>query len=261
MSGFLYYIPDVKDSHPVHEGKLSYAFEGQPASRRCYKGPDGVEGVVFGTEKLGYFADQQTWQDVPFLECWIGFYCDEPPQESDLRRKATLLGRSLEINGQQWQIPVARSFELIDGNPAIVSRLSQYIQVDYSTGEWMVGEVQKEYRKLWEAALRYWDYWSQVNLLDEDDKTEGPQVELAHGEVLEMTELAMATNYRMSRVEMSLLELLSGASCTDIMSIVIDITALDELLLKKKVTPPVSSVIDNGKPAETKAIPQPSLTG
>ena len=266
MSGFLYYIPGVPENYLVCGGKLAYAFEGKPAGRKCFKGPDGNDGVVFGTEKIGYFEAQQTWQDVPFLDCWVGFYSDDPPKESDLRRKKMLLGKSLEISGEQWQIPIARSFQEIDGNVSSVCNLSTYLSVDYETGEWSPGKIHEEYQPLWDAALRYWDIWWHANIGDDESEelTEVPQdphVEIAPRELEELTLLAISTNYRIGRVEASLLRLLTTEDCFAVMNTITDLDSFNELVKKNLSQQVENSGTGNGRTASPEPTPQLSLTG
>lgn len=260
MTAFLYYVPG-EQSRP-DQGKLSHAFEGKPIARGCQKGPDGGRGFVYIDQhadagKVGYYDDRQEWIEVPYLGCWIGRYKDDPPKESDLRRGKMLQGKPLSWRGEHWQVPVARSFQEQDGQVVPTWHLSVHFKINYETGEWDVGQVQEEYRPLWDAALKYWDFWFHVNV---DTEEEEGSFNLATGEVADLASLALGVNYRVGKAELSMLELLSVETCSQIMGIVIDLESMDAIL-KKNLSPPESSSTDNGKQVETDDTPQPSLTG
>ena len=265
MSGFLYYVPGVPDTHLVCDGKLAYAFDSKPIGRRCYKGPDGAEGIVFGTEAVGFHDDKQTWQDVPFLDCWVGYYRDKTPNEADLRRNKMLFGKHIQLNAELWQIPVARSFSEIDGSVTAVCNLATHLSMDYATGQWSSGEIQEKYKPLWDAALRYWDIWWKANVGDSDEGelTEvkaDTTVEIAQNELEDMTILALSTNYRISSVEVCLLKLISTEDCFGILSTICDLDSFNELV-KKNLSQLENSGTDNGRQAKQEPTHQLSLTG
>lgn len=266
MSGFLYYIPGAEDNYDPSQGKLSYAFQTKPNARRCFQGPDGGAGVVFNTKgDIGYYSDRQTWTEVEYLGCWIGYFTDKPPKEIDLRRNKILAGHSLELNGEQWQIPIARSFAEFEGKIESRCALSTYLTINFKTGDWKSGEIFDEYQPLWKAAMRFWEIWWDANIgegkdAELTDEVDGKMPEIEAYELEDMTTLVLSTNYHLGRAEIAILQLLKTEDCYAALSIITDLDSFSELV-KKNLTQQGSSSTDNGKPVEPQPTPQLSLIG
>ena len=79
-------------------------------------------------------------------------------------------------------------------------------------------------------------------------------------QVEELTLLAITTNYRIGRVEASLLRLLTTEDCLAVMNTITDLDSFNELV-KKNLSQLESSGTDNGPPVELESTPQLSLTG
>lgn len=276
MTAFLYYIPGPQID--PRDGKLSYAFDDKPIVRGCQKGPDGGNGHVYldthsDAGKVGYYADRQEWIEVPYLGCWAGFYVDDPPREAELRRKVQLKGRHIVLRGEPWLIPVARHFETLPSSNgkamfAPVCDLPRVLKCNYETGEWCPGEVRRQYRPLWDAALRFWDIWSNGLFSDDAETNVDKEImerleaipDIDRDEQENMLELVLGSNYRISRVELSLLELVATDEWGDILETITDIGGFIEHL-KKNPFLQESSSTDSGLADDSPATTQPSPTG
>jgi hypothetical protein len=80
-------------------------------------GPDGRSGTLYawlktGTSQKHFDPQRQTWfpaaqnGELPQGRYWVGVWKDAPPTEMDLRRPYRYGGKSVELAGQHWLVPV-----------------------------------------------------------------------------------------------------------------------------------------------------------
>jgi hypothetical protein len=152
LGSFLYYFPDRADTisrnHFNEADKkcgldsilrdASLASNGPPSG-----GPGGSNGVLamivtntWGGERLQYNPDTQIWMEVnPHYS--IGYYKDERPTAIDLVRPKTIPGELVDLNGEQWLVPVCGPRN---------SKLPHAFKFN-GQGEW-ISEVKSEYAYL-----------------------------------------------------------------------------------------------------------------
>ena len=253
MPGLFYFIPEGRPGIGLAElGRLGlgYAFESRSIATRQVSGggPGGHGGLLLaaadrgGDQRLGYFADQQTWQKIVGVgndeaqmtndefAPWAGFYTAEPPGPELLVRKAPLDGRPLALaDGRPWVIPRARAFFEEDGELQWryglphVSRLGE-------DGRWSTGKVAPRYADLWAIAER----WESERLAGgEEDAEESESQEERYQRLHDTAAAVLRANYRLGRVEVSLLGLLSTVHVLQVLDELIDLPTRLEWLEKK----------------------------
>lgn len=233
---FLYFVGEGGDRSAIDYADVS-------AVRGCSRGPGDQRGNVIAKaglgDRIGYFKEKQVWRPIPHTEkrIWVGMYEDSPPREEQLRRPLQLTYDELELQGQRWRIPIARSFVEVDDNQiAPVNRLSSYFAVN-EDGEWTFGDVEEQFEPLWSVGFRYWDHLHGV-LVNETTSDEEQKVDVEpidDFDLAEMAAVALQANYRLGPVECSMLKLLSVHSVSQILNIVIDLKVW-ETLAKKKIS-------------------------
>lgn len=238
---FLYYRP-VGSKEP-HDGRI---FDAPPHLREVSKGPDGGRGTLAatirtieaGTARCVYDAAGQTWRRIPGSEWWVGFWCDAKPGPDDLSRSTLLDSQPVVINGQAWQVPICRVFA--DGQATI--HLPQAMDLD-DTGNWVIGPVVEQYRKLWDASKSYFDFiLSQIP--DEDGNAE--PIEIMVADVADACVVVLGTNYRVNAIEVAMLGLLDSHTRAQIMQATVDVRALTDRGKKKRIIEP--SALTRGEP-------------
>ena len=219
---FLYYVK--KKDHETLDGLL-YAFESKPLERATAKGPEGNEKgfIIFDAKAAAnmaaavYAPDVQTWRKIPGQEVWVGCYTDQGrPSPEDLLRQETLPGHKVKLDSHQWEIPCCRLF---DGE-SFNSALPQVMELG-EDGRWNMGSVVEKHRKLWDASSEWFDVVAQLS-------GEDIEPDMTVADVADACVLALATNYRLSAVEVSILGLLTSASRSEIMNATIDLPAIEE---------------------------------
>jgi len=236
MTTFLYFVPGVTENKvDVKAVGLEYAFDGSPAKSYNTRGFDGEGGSVLAQREKGaslsFDPPKQTWKE--FKGYWVGYWNNNPPTEEALRRDLQLRGKPIRIREEWWTVPIARSFELDDGQIIARGNLSRYWDVN-KDGEFVFGDVEERLRPLWDAALQWWDFVYQMDSPDEDKTIEPPvllQVDLA-----KLACVVMGFNYRIGPAEMAMLHMLSEDTSQAIMDVAIDregFTSLCDAMSKK----------------------------
>ena len=253
---FLYFHPSTEPTD-IHAEGLAYAFDGQPIRRDCRRGPGDSGGCVLADPSVpahlvGYYPDKQVWTPIPQSRNWVGYWIDHPPSPESLARKKQLQGHLVDLNGSQWLIPVARRYQENEegGDPTYFVALPTAAKLD-ERGNWINGSIREAYQPLWEAANRwleaYIDAIESMSGESHDDDDERP-AEIDYQELNDSCVIALTTNYRIHRVEASILELFDGRTRGDIMLAVIDEPT--RLALIKKKLPGVASNTQSGVTAE-----------
>lgn len=164
MASFLYFAELATDPtlDTVRELGLGYAICQPPMARECQgHTPSGNRGRVFGDSKrLGdrmpaCDLKAQVWRKIPGKNVWVGYWKDAKPKPADLARKDMLPGYPIKMaDGNEWQVPVVRSFDEASAKP--VSVLPTLYGLDDS-GQLTRGEIQEAHRWLWDLTDSAWD--------------------------------------------------------------------------------------------------------
>lgn len=247
---FLYYRPGESAQTPA---ELAYAFDTKPIGRHVIaNGPDGGGGMIFASggyderpNRVGMYHDQQTWQKMPGVSLWIGWYTAELPHPRELLRPNPVPGQDVILgDGNPWTVPVAVVF--VDGSDGLLHRqvaLPQRMAIGQD-GEWSVGSVVAKYAALYDVAKSWWDRDEGVTIADATN----------------WCCTALATNYKISATEASVLGLFDTDSYKQILDIVIDFDTLRRRHAEKKSE---HSAILNSPAGSADSIQdsaQPSLT-
>lgn len=238
MAGLLYYVPERKHAlvDDLDELGLAYAFE-RDCTPRGTRGPDGADGVILAdcerVERIGYYADRQQWQKIPGnpAGAWVGRYTDGAIKPEDLERIETLPGHMVRLaDGQEWLVPVARGWAEQGGEAVWYVALPQKTQVD-ENGNWTQGDVLDRYGPLWQLARRWWDFQFATAA---EDEPEGAQPGFDFAARADAAVTALAVNYRLSPIEVSLLGLFADGIPQQILMAVVDWPTMQKFLKKKQ---------------------------
>jgi hypothetical protein len=153
-------------------------------------------------------------------------YDANPPKPMDLARKEMIGGHDVKLpDGNLWTIPVCREFQE-SGQYRIA--LPQKMDLDAS-GEWVTDVIVAKHQQLWDASCDWFDFII-ANSGDESDET----IEVMVSDVADSCVLALSTNYRVSKIEVAMLGLLTSVSRADVMNATIDLPAVEDQLKKKE---------------------------
>lgn len=239
MPGFLYFIPN-RTSPQVTPGLLSslgiaYAFDRQPVAFDCLRGPTGEPGVVVADSarinRVGYYPADQTWQQAPGSEVWVGM--EGKPRPEDLQRATMLDGPLVELgDGTAWMIPVARSFSELGG---WVVRVPRKMQLE-SDGKWSAGQVVSAYRRLWDLSVGYFEARMAgfADAVKNRSETMAVNFGLTADVTLAATEV-LQVNYAIGLTEVAILDLWTDHNIVAAMDAASDATTVDEWLKKKAI--------------------------
>jgi hypothetical protein len=228
MSCFLYYLPAAASAtDEILDGLgLAGVLEGARVARPVMNnGPDGGAGLVVtapclkwgGVEsRIGYYPDKQRWRKAPGGGYWIGYETAARPRRVDLQRDIVIAGHDVRLtDGASWVIPLARR---IDGG----TNLDCAFSLD-DAGEWVETPLAK-YDRLREIAGRAW-----ATVLNEKRIEERAAAEMIdETELVELAVEVLSTNYRVGRLEVAELELLTRMRAIEIMAALVDVPALEE---------------------------------
>lgn len=220
---FLYFAEGQHASHPA---ELRYAFEAGVACRAVNNGPSGQAGSVFASsdvERVGYFPDDQTWRQLPKSKCWVGYNNDAVPSANDLKRRQMLDGHLVDLGGQEWLVPVARSWT---DELRWTVNLPQSVQIN-TAGEWEFSGVVPRYRRLWEIGERWFDDAIKYGKKNSEGFLDAA---MSVPEAFDLACEALAFNYRVGPAELSMLGVLESGSFVDILNALIDYPRFVELM-------------------------------
>ncbi len=262
MSSFLYFLPGGGAGTGQAEFEaagIGYAWPERPIKRETFKGPGGnAAGVTiaagFDEARVGFFPERQTWVQVPGSPAWCGYYNDELPTPDELARAETIAGYFVKLaDGRNWLVPVARAI----GEAGWYHVLPRLSTLD-ADGNWQAGEVVDRYRPLWKLATDWWDTLAAARIEEKPDG-DGARVTFDFQQTHDAASAALATNYRIGKIEASLLGLFDDNVVREILNAVVDLPALEEFA-KKKMTPdqpPAGSPSEPGTPVGSTTTGQP----
>lgn len=240
---FLYFVPDrgTVSLEVANEIGVGYAFERSPTSRAC-AGPNGAHGVVFSCcepQHVRYESDRQDWRTLPKNPAgvYVGYWSDHKPTPDCLQREIMISGEVLRLNdGHDWLMPKARLF---DESLAWAPNLPTVLDFN-DDGTMIYGDIQPKYRELWELAIQYDDAY--VNAWAEDGKGTS-QIEAI--DVVGLASMAVAVNYRVSKIELAMLGVLDTKMWSAVLDILLDRKTQYDLL-KKKLTAEKAASTEDG---------------
>jgi hypothetical protein len=206
VPGFLYFIPRLEGTHfnpeklppPLKTEKLDKIFRNASVTQKgpplC--GPEGIRGAIvaptsehYQAVDVGYDSSLQNWRKCGDTH-WLGVWKDRLPDEKSLRRERIVPGELIEINKQQWTIPLV--------GPAGIYLPSAFDVAE--DGQWQA-QVDDEYRELMKASERV------MKMLDPavtPDPTEAME------EQLQFCSDVLSVNYRVSNREVGWLGMLKA---------------------------------------------------
>ena len=215
----LYFIPELRGVRPedIDQAGLRYAFQsGTPWDQvHIAEGPGGSEGCVLragGRGRLGYFPDRQRWVVGPGAEWWVGIEGVASPEA--LERREIIDGHLVRLgDGNDWRIPVARSF--------IRGSALPHALVLGPDGE-VVTEALPEYAALSAAVERIERAF--LGQLGEGDPEE---IDIKDG--FRIAASALALNYRVGPAEVSFLRLLTTSNIRAVLEALVDVPTICEV--------------------------------
>lgn len=217
MGGLLYFAAERRGRPTLDDlaaWGLGYAFDRQPTPCECRPGPGGGAGLVLADDRqvsrIGYFPDGQQWRRIPRTANYVGFVTEDPPAPESLAKPTLVPGHRVRLrDGNDWMIPVARGTASQDGGLVGCMALPTATDVDEETGEWRRGQVVPEHRDLWGMAQAWWDVLLPAIATSAKARETGdpdPKIKLDF-EIPDVALAALATNYRVSAIEVALLGL------------------------------------------------------
>ena len=214
MNGILYYLPEAERPNVNQTVEALGIPAGESMSvAGVGDGPGGKPGLVigFGDDRVGYYADDQTWHPAAGGDYWIGW--NEKPEPGDLERSELIAGHEVELEGGKWVIPVARS--------EVQGSMLPHRMVLNEEGEWTHRPLEA-YSKIQGHAERVWEQMMQQVEASANDGPDDDFEPMTDKEVAEIAVEALAVNYRVSRWEVSALGLLTNAKALEICRALVD---------------------------------------
>lgn len=242
--GLLYYVPGEKRGMATKPDQLAaagiaYAFEKTPTATEVTTGPAGREGVVLVADatdvRAGYYPHEQEWRKVPGSDSWVGRELDKPINPVSLARKQQFTGHLVTLaDGQAWIVPVARSAWERDGELVGAGCALPRVTTVDDEGNWIVGDVRQEYATLWAVAERVWDQMTSQIAALQGESDEDVTVRIDFAGLNDAALLALATNYRVGKAEVAMLELFDTDCVIQILRALVDMPTVDAFLKKKQ---------------------------
>lgn len=204
----------------------------------CYQRPDG--GLP---RRVGYYPDEQKWQQIGDGQYWIGHDPADPPTADDLRRPGRRhQGYVLRTDSGEWMVPVIR-------RPDDTTNLPRDLFLDPLTGA-LRDPLKEAYRQYWdetEEVIRF------LRLREEGDVPR--QVEIPTSRALELAVRALGLNYRFGQAEQSLLRVIDAQNHLVVLGMTVDlpkVLAMEEAEREKKTEKSSSAAVD---PSTTPGLP------
>lgn len=220
---FLYFIKGVLPDDLTPIGLSHLGFGGSLARTGAeVPGPDG-SGLIVGLhgtpQTLRYAPDEQTWKRAPGGKFWVGYWNNQRPHPGSLRLKDALPGKPMKLlDGNEWEILQSRR-HIDDG---WCNALPRIMTLDDS-GRWVQGETTRPYREFWRLANK-----SAPLLFGGTEE----QVQEADQYAFDAVVMSLAMTYRVSAVEIDLLELLDMRTAGSVLSVILDFEGFTVLAKK-----------------------------
>ena len=236
MPQFLYFVPTSKPTLPAKElaavGLGHLRIKGEPQGRRVTGGPGGKSGLIFaGDGSSASFSADQTWQAGPDAAYFVAPPAGSLPGPADLLAEKFVEGEPVAIGEQSWTIPICRS--VVRG-----ATLPRAMVLGADAKSWEFREL-PEFAALCRAAERVWTMWSETQA--KAAATDQPaETSLSWAEVAPIAVDALAVNYRVGPVEVSMLGLLTTQTMHDVLMAMIDyfeLVRVNESTMQKKSIP------------------------
>ncbi|MCC9603499.1 hypothetical protein LOC67_23365 [Stieleria sp. JC731] len=240
MSDFFYFIPHCGPqigSKRLQELGL-YDRIDKPVLRQCRNNtPSGEPGAVLrqntgsGQSVMSDPANQ-TWTPAPQGDqesppYWVGYNTADPPGPGDLLRDSIVTSVPYTLqDGNTWQIPIIRQWFPVDEEIpfAYGTQLPSLVSID-NQGNAIAGDVIPRYTEIWNKALAV--HRALYVAAEKDPNGNGS---MSMSEMFKFAVDALAVNYRVSLLEMSILKALSTDDCSEITRKALDLDTYGELL-------------------------------
>ena len=240
-----------------------------PTNVATSNGPGKKPGFLICMPAVGatcfpkYLPEQQTWEEGPDGAYWVGFTTADPPTPDDLVRKDRVPGHAIRLlDGKEWIVPVARSM-------AGRTTLPVQLVLGPDKKSWRP-RTQKQYLGLCELADDCYKLFQSTADTPHPAARYAENGEMGYDFSYGMTFVlaALAVNYKLSSMEVSMLGLLGDDHMQTIMEAVIDWPAYVQMMTatnpgpdnEKKDPAPGSPSIDSGSGASSPNTSQPLAT-
>ena len=186
-----------------------------PTARGC----DERSGIYFAyitTGKLPDFtADENEWKQIK-ESVWVGCNTKDIPSPETLERSNPHRGHKVVLSdGNEWMVPVVRYLE---GE----SPLPSMLQYNNESKKWENSGLRRQYKDIFERACDLWDEFIKAKNVEDIIIKDG----------YELASDALALNYRISRDEISVMQLFDTVSAQDACLAVVDYPTWEAFIKK-----------------------------
>lgn len=218
---FIYFVPGMMGRINEVTGWKSRV-DGSARKGEITSGPDGGKGTILADKRVpasefGFYPDCQQWERDGDL--WVGMRTDAPITPEHLARENQIPGHMVTMNdGNQWQIPAVVKWTSQGMQPNVPQVLT------WKDNGWYYNGVVREYEELYQKTVPFFDAWL-ASLKQLKKPQEQPvEVEVSIGELDEMALFVkgLATNYRVSAIEISMLRLAREDAVSEALFAMID---------------------------------------
>jgi hypothetical protein len=242
MGQFIYFVPGAKGEvtpAALDAIGLGHVHDGLQPECLAGTGPEGLAGVLCGFQLAPgqgdgkrrsprYKKAEQTWHAGPVVgdkpAWWVGYWNGEKPAQAELRRKRFIAGNAVRLlDGADWTVPLARA-------TVRATTLPKLMQVGTDGKTWRPSEL-PEFLGLCGHAERAYEVLLQLH--QGVGKNDADRVSLSWQESMEIVTDALAVNYRVSAVELSLLQLVGDGEIWDLLGALCDWDALLKVIKER----------------------------
>lgn len=234
---FLYFHPTESNNKPdLKKIGLDYIYDNSPVEIECQQliglGPDSQRGWIIGRpmdcRQVIYVADMQDWRCIAGR--WIGWFKSIEPKPSMFQRDHLLDGYDwTDWKGNVWKIPVARRYQIVDNEISHYTAVPTYSGIN-SDGQFVLQGVQTKYEKLWKLACQC--EYNRVSAIAAAQLAGSTSYSYEVGDMHDVLNIVVGTNYRLSSYEIGLMGIATDSTAIDLMRLVTDQPALEELQKK-----------------------------
>jgi hypothetical protein len=279
---FLYFIPTKAKAitkAKLAEIGLAYAVSDNVSvgSQDCPRGPGDASGIIVSLPRKDskgskaspthYKPDQQTWMPDPDGRFWVGLNKGERPGPEDLRKAELIDGEPVELRDRnKWTVPIVRSYQVGGGT------LPKELVLGPDGRTWLQEDL-TEYFALCAHADRVWPLFygtpREATAAQDDSEADnsGGAVDDAPAEIdwqdgIGIGVEALAVNYRVSALEVSMLRLLSTETIRRVLQALVDLPNFVRVMESRRGNARASetSSTGDGSEATSPATSPPSVT-